>query len=132
MLAQLSTLKSRLGFEQFDTTDDLILTNLLRHVSGRFALECNRIFDYGAGITYEFRAEQINIVVNRPPIELVTQFELKTTESEGWLPQSSISYLRSPTKALIELQEPLGISGQLGRVTYTGAYILPGTSPTGN
>src|ERR1051325_7470265 len=132
MLAQLSTVKSRLGLEQFDTTDDLTLNNLLRHVSARFAIECNRIFDYGAGLTFEFRAEQINIVVNRPPIELVSRFELKTTESEGWLPQSSISYLLSPTKAVIELLEPLGISGQLGCVTYTGAYILPGTSPTGN
>ena len=83
MLAQLSTIKSRLGLEQFDTTDDLILTNLLRHVSARFALECNRTFDYGAGLTFEFRAEQINILVDRPPIQLVSQFDLKTTEPEG-------------------------------------------------
>ena len=83
MLTQLSTIKARLGLEQFDTTDDLVHTNLLRHVSGRFAIECNRIFDYGAALTFEFRAEQINIVVDRPPIELVSQFELKTTEAEG-------------------------------------------------
>src|SRR5881394_1067584 len=132
MLTQLSTLKCRLGLEQFDPTDDLTLTNLLRHVSARFAIECNRTFDYGAGLTYEFRAEQINILVDRPPIQLVSQFDLKTTESEGWILQSSTSYLLSPTKAVIELAEPLGISGQLGRVTYTGGYILPGTSPTGN
>jgi len=132
MLAQLSTIKARLGLEQFDTTDDSILTNLLRHVSARFAIECNRIFDYGAALTYDFRAEQINIIVDRPPIELVSQFELKTTEAEGWLPQLAIDYLLSPRKAVIELPEPIGISGQLARVTYTGGYILPGTTPTGN
>jgi len=132
MLAQLSTIKARLGLEQFDTTDDLILTNLLRHVSGHFAIECNRIFDYGAVLTYDFRAEQINIIVDRPPIELVSQFELKTTEAEGWLLQSAVDYVLSPRKSVIELPEPIGISGQLGRVTYTGGYILPGTTPTGN
>jgi len=70
--------------------------------------------------------------VDRPPIELVSQFHLKTTEAEGWILQSSISYLLSPAKAVIELAEPIGIAGQLGRVTYTGGYILPGTTPTGN
>src|SRR5438046_2335613 len=132
MLAQLSTIKARLGLEQFDTTDDLVLTNLLRHVSARFALECNRVFDYGAGLTFAFHAEQINIVIDRPPIELVSQFHLKATESEGWLLQSAVGYLLSPKKAVIELREPLGASGQLGRVTYTGGYVLPGTAPTGN
>ena len=132
MLCQLSTIKTRLGLEQFDTTDDLVLTNLLRHVSGRFAIECNRIFDYGAALTYEFRAEQINIIVDRPPIELVSQFDLRTTEAEGWLPRLGIDYLLSPRKSVIERPEPIGISSQLGRVTYTGGYILPGTTPTAN
>ena len=42
---------------------------------------------------------------------------------------SAIDYLLSPQKTLIELTQPLGQSGQLGRVTYTGGYILPGTAP---
>src|SRR6266700_1866140 len=112
MLTQLATLKARLGIELFDTTDDAILTNLLRHVSARFAAECNRTFDYAAGVTHEFRADQINIVVDRPPIELVSQFDLKTTESGGWVPQSAIDYLLSPRKAVIELGQRLGTSLQ--------------------
>src|SRR5690349_18801201 len=112
MLTQLSTIKARLGLEQFDTTDDGVLTNLLRHVSGRFAIECNRIFDYGAALTHEFRAEQINIIVDRPPIELVSRFDLKTTETEGWIAQSGIDYVLSPKKAVIELAEPIGLEGQ--------------------
>jgi len=132
MLTQLSTIKSRLGLDPFDTADDLLLTSLLKHVSARFAAECNRIFDYGAGLTYGFRADQLNILVDHPPIELVSLFHLKTTESEGWVLQSSIDYLISPQKSVIELAQPLGSSRQLGRVTYTGGYILPGASPTGN
>src|SRR2546421_617317 len=33
---------------------------------------------------------------------------------------------------VIELQFPLGSWKQLARVTYTGGYILPGSTPTGN
>ena len=129
MLAQLATLKSRLGLEPFAPDDDALLTNLLKHVSARFAAECNRIFDYGTGLKFEFRADQTNINIDHPPIESVSTFELKTTETEGWLLQSAVGYLLSPQKTLIELAEPLGTTAQLGRVTYTGGYILPGGTP---
>src|SRR6266404_1781502 len=132
MLTQLSPIKSRLGLDPFDTADDPLLTSLLKHVSARFAAECNRIFDYGTGLTYGFRADQLNILVDHPPIELVSLFHLKTTESEGWVLQSGIDHLLSPQKTAIQLGQPLGTSRQLGRVTYTGGYILPGTSPAGN
>jgi hypothetical protein len=106
------------------SNDDALLTNLLKHVSARFAAECHRIFDYGAALTYEFRASDMNINVDHPPIELVTKFELKTTEAEGWVLQSAIDYLLSPQKSIIELTEALGLSTQLGRVTYTGGYVF--------
>jgi len=132
MLTQLSTLKARLGLDSFDTTDDALLTNILKFVSARFAAECNRIFDYGAGLTCEFRADQMSLLVDRPPIESVSQFDLKSSESEGWILQSDIGYLLSPKRTVIELALPLGTSRQLGRVTYTGGYVLPGATPTGN
>src|SRR5438477_7641678 len=127
MLTTLLALKQRLALEPFATDDDALLTNLLKHVTARFSAECNRIFDSGAALTYEFRADQINILVDHPPIELVSKFELKSTESEGWTLPSAIDYLLSPQKTLIELAQPLGQSGQLGRVTYTGGYVLAGT-----
>ena len=37
MLTQLPTIKTRLGLDLFDTTDDVLLTSLLKHVSARFA-----------------------------------------------------------------------------------------------
>ena len=64
MLTQLSTIKSRLGLDAFDTTDDPLLTSLLKHVSARFTAECNRVFDYGAAPTDGFRADQLNILVD--------------------------------------------------------------------
>jgi hypothetical protein len=132
MLTQLATVKGRLGIELFDTTDDVLLTNIIRHVSARFAAACNRVFDYGADLTFEFRADQSSVLVDRPPIESVSQFELKSSETEGWLLQSAIDYLLLPQRTGLELAAPLGCSRQLGRVTYTGGYILPGASPTGN
>ena len=132
MLTQLTTVKSRLGLEQFDPTDDALLTNIIKHVSARFAAECNRIFDYGQSLTYEFRADDTQIVVDHPPIESVSQFDLKSSESEGWIVQSGVEYLLSPQRSLVELAEPLGSVRQLGRVTFTGGYVLPGATPTGN
>src|ERR1043166_374983 len=129
MLTQLSTLKSRLGIEPFETTDDTLLTNILKSVSARFSAECNRTFDHGLGIPYVFRAGGINIPVDRPPIESVSQFELKTSESEGWIVQSGIDFLISPARNLILLYLPFGCHEQLGRVTYTGGYVLPGNTP---
>src|SRR5262245_55340409 len=132
MLTQLSTVKSRLGLELFDPTDDVLITNIIKHVSGRFSLECNRIFDYAADLTYEFPADHTNLVVDRPPIESVSLFHLKSTEAEGWLLQSDIDYLLLPRRAVIELAEPLGTCRQFGRTTYSGGFVLPGATPVGS
>src|SRR5436309_1712720 len=132
MLTQLSTLKVRLGIEAFETADDLILTSLLKHVSARFAAECNRIFDYGVGLTFEFPAEEWQIIVDRPPIERVTRFDLKSMEREGWIVQPEVEHLLSPKRTVIALSLPLGAFNQLGRVTYSGGYVPPGVTPLGN
>jgi len=55
--------------------------------------------------------------VDHPPIQSVAEFELKTSESEGWIVQPSIAYLISPRATLVELAEPLGALWQLARVT---------------
>src|SRR6266568_4457568 len=54
--------------------------------------------------------------------------QFKSTEAEGWIPQTPVAYLLSPQKCVVELAAPLGCANQLGRVTYTGGYQLPGTS----
>src|SRR4051812_27087055 len=130
MLTQLITIKSRLPFEAGDTADDTLLTNMLLHASGRFAKECNRIFERGAGVTFEFRADEMNIRPDRYPIEAVTGFEMKATEALGWVAVTPApDYLIGPAKNIIEMASPIGSSRELGRVTYSGGYVLPGTTP---
>jgi len=128
MLTQLATVKTRLRLNSFDLDDDPFLTGLIKHASGRFAKECNRIFDRGVDITFEFRADEMNVSPDRYPIEAVSAFDLKSTEAEGWIAQSNFDYLLSPQKCMIELAGPLGTSRQKGRVTFTGGYVLPGGS----
>jgi hypothetical protein len=128
MLTQLSSLKSRLRLDSFDVDDDTLLTNYIKHASGRFARECNRIFDRAAGATFEFHAHEREIAPDRYPIESVTGFDLKSNEAEGWVAQSNVSYLISPSLCLIQLAAPLGACSQKARVTFTGGYVLPGAT----
>jgi hypothetical protein len=132
MLTTLTAIKTRLGIEQFETTDDLLLTSILKHVSARFEAECNRRFETQANATFEFRASERFLIPDRLPIQAVSSFELKVTEAAGWVLQAQVDYLLSPQKSVIELATRLGCPSQLARVTYTGGYLLPGTTPPGN
>ena len=68
------------------------------------------------------------------PIETVTKFELKTTEAEDWVEQTSVSYLLRQA-CIVSLTVPLSfvpqaVTPQLARPTYTGGYVMPGTTPS--
>lgn len=126
MLTQLATLKTRLRLNSFDVDDDALLTGFVNHASGRFAQECNRIFERAAGVTFEFRANEMSIAPDRYTIESVASFDLKSNETEGWIAQANVDFLVSPQSSLIELAAPLGTSRQNGRVTFTGGFVMPG------
>jgi hypothetical protein len=128
MLTQLATIKTRLRLNSFDLEDDVFLTGLIKHASGRFAKECNRVFERGVDVLFEFRGDEMNISPDRYPIEAVSGFDLKSTEVEGWISQPEVDYLLSPQKCMIELATGLGTSRQNGRVTFTGGYVLPGAT----
>jgi hypothetical protein len=130
MLTQLSTLKTRLKIPLGDTADDVILNLILDAVSGRFDEECNRAFARGAGVTYEFEANLFDLCPLCYPVESVTKFELKQNESEGFAEQAGVTYVLSPNKTLVQLDSPLGVSTEVGRITYSGGYVLPGTVAT--
>lgn len=130
MLCLLADLKVRLKIAEADVVDDAVLEGFISGVSGRFAKECNRTFDYAAAATFEFRADEMNLVVDRYPIITVDSFELKTREVDGFVGQSGIEYVVNPTRSIVELAAPLGTSREIGSVTYEGGYILPGTTPT--
>jgi hypothetical protein len=135
MLTQLTTVKARLNIAPADTTQDDLLTRAIAAVSARFDHECNRTFARTVGATQEFSATDTEIIAQCYPIEAVSKFELKTSEVGGWVEQTVTDYLVrqacviSLGAALSAVAQGLLINPGLGRVTYTGGYVLPGTTP---
>ena len=93
MLAQLSTLKSRLQILDTDTTYDALLTSAIAAISAPFDKETNRTLARTENATDEFDAAETEIPVSCYPIETVTKFETKSTESGGWIEQPAPPYL---------------------------------------
>lgn len=135
MLTQLSTIKARLGILPGDTQSDDLLTSAIAAVSARFDRECNRTLARTVDATQEFPDTSTEIVARCYPIEAVTKFEIKADEVEGWIEQGSPGYLVRQG-CVISLTAPLSLGAQgsgidplLGRVTYTGGFVLPGATP---
>ena len=126
MLAELATIKSRLQILDTDTTYDALLTSAIEAISARFDKETNRTLARTENATDEFDAADTGLAVSCYPIETVTNFETKTTESEGWVEQPTPDYLIRHS-CVIALRLPLAASRDLARVTYTGGYVLPGS-----
>lgn len=135
MLTQLTTVKARLGIAPADVTQDDLLTRAIQAVSARFDRECNRTFARTAGAMQEFPAGGTEIVARCYPIETVTKFEVKSGEADGWVEQSDVDYLVrlacviSLNVPLFSVREVSSEGAGLGRVTYTGGYVLPGAVP---
>jgi len=127
MITQLSTVKDRIGIDQFDIKYDGILTNAINALSARFDRICNRRFARAVNALEEFDAKEVEIMPLSYPIETVTKFELKQNEADGWIEQAGVNYLLRQG-CVISLERRLALSG-LARVTYTGGYVLPGTTP---
>jgi hypothetical protein len=131
MLSTLSSLKARLALAESDVTHDDLLTAALDAVSTRFDQECNRTFARTENATYEFDPSDVEIVPPIYPLESVSKFELKQSESGGWLEQTDVEFairracIISLETSFVITHSPLGIA----RVTYTGGYVLPGTDP---
>ena len=130
MLAQLPTLKLRLSLLPTDTTYDVLLTAAISAVSARFDRETNRTLARTENTTHEFNPGDTEILVPCYPIESVAKFELKTSESAGWLEQPDVEFLIrhsciiSLPSGLCSLSSVLSVA----RVTYTGGYVLPGST----
>ena len=129
MLTQLSTVKARLGLDDFEVKYDGILTNAIKALSERFDKACNRRLARTVDAVEEFEADEPEILVACYPIEAVSKFEVKATESEGWVEQTEVDFLLR-RDCVISLAESVGCRGELARVTYTGGYALPGTTPS--
>lgn len=103
-----------------------MLAGILRLVTARFELECGRRFARDASATFEFDAQEMDLRVDRYPVESVSGFHLKSSEAGGWTEVSDVEHLILPARSIIRLSQPLGAGGEIGRVTYAGGYVLPG------
>jgi hypothetical protein len=128
MLAQLSTLKSRLGIPELDTTNDALLEAFIAAVSARFDRECNRILERSVDAVHEFNADMTELCVRCYPVETVTRFELKRAEADGWIEQPGPGWLVRHG-CVVSLDRPLGTAREQGRAIYTGGCVPPGTPP---
>lgn len=133
MLTQLATVKDRLGIVPADTSFDALLTRAIEAVSARFDHECNRTLARTVGARQEFPANETEVIARCYPIEAVSKFELKVSETEGWVEQAGTEYLVR-SGCVISLIQPLAsqsaAESSLGRVEYTGGYVLPGGTPS--
>ncbi len=134
MLTQLSTLKARLAILPGDTQYDALLTNTIKAVSARFDKETNRTLARTGAAAYEFDPDATEIIPPCYPIESVTRFESKSSESTGWQEITPAPDYLIRSSCIISLPTPSlyqqsTISYQLFRVLYTGGYVLPGTTP---
>ena len=128
MLSQLTTVKARLGIGEFDVQYDTLLTNALTALSARFDKDTNRTLTRTANSLHEFRGDDTEIVPTCVPIEAVSKFELKSSETEGWVQQNGVEYVLR-NGCVISLADRLGSWRQQGRITYTGGFVMPGTTP---
>ncbi len=135
MLTQLATVKARLAIAPADISQDELLTRAIEAVGARFDRECNRTLARTVDAKQEFDARDTEIIARCYPMETVSKFELKGSEAEGWVEQTGVSYLIR-AGCIVTLCEPLAplalglaTGPALGRVTYTGGYVMPGTAP---
>jgi hypothetical protein len=127
MLTQLATVKTRLGIT--DSVNDTILTNALNAISARFDKETNRTLARTANATFEFDGDKTEIVLPIYPVESVSAFHTKSDEATGWVAVSpNPAYLIRKASVISLVEGSIAGSDELARVTYTGGYVLPGTS----
>src|SRR6266850_1208861 len=128
MLTQLTTVKDRLSIAPATTTYDTLLTSAIKAVSTGFDKITNRTLARTVDNTQEFPADKTELILACFPLEAVTKLELKSTEAEGWIEQTNIDYLIR-NACIVSFSTRLGTWRDQGRITYTGGYVLPGTTP---
>jgi hypothetical protein len=130
MITELLTVKTRLSIPQFETDEDTIIENFIKLMTARFDLECDRKLERQASAEFCFDGSTTSILVDRYPLESVTSFWLKENETDGWVEQTGVEHLISPSKCLLTLQTPLGYAGTVGKIIFDGGYVMPGITAT--
>jgi hypothetical protein len=132
MLTLLSTLKTRLAIVPEDTTNDALLTNAIAAISARFDKETHRTLARTLDFAQEFDGATTEVVASCYPIESVSNFETKTSESTGWQELTPAPEFLIRSSCIFSLPSSFSLytlAFSLCRVTYTGGYLLPGSPP---
>ena len=133
MLTMLQSLKSRLAILDTDTQYDALLTNTIKAISVRFDRETNRTLARTENATFEFNPGDAEICVPCYPIEAITSFHYKTSETTGWQDITPAPDYLVRSTCIISLPSPFSpaLLSPLSalRVLYTGGYLLPGSPP---
>ena len=106
MLTTLATVNARLALTVTDY--DGIPTSAIKAVSDRFDKECNRNLARTTAATHEFDASDTEILPPCYPVEVVTKFELKANETDGWTEQTGVQYLIR-RQCVISLLSPFSV-----------------------
>jgi len=129
MLTELSTVKARLAIDDAELRYDVLLTDAIRAVSARFDKECNRTLARTVNATHEFSGYDCELVPPCYPIESISKFEVEVSVADGWLELAGVEFLIRHSCVISLVSPLLARSRAMGRVTYTGGYVLPGTTP---
>jgi hypothetical protein len=86
--------------------------------------------------THEFNADDLGVSVPIFPIESVTKIEVKENETDGWVEQTDTKFLIRKACVISIVPQTLNYrpstlnDSSIARVTYTGGYVLPGSTPS--
>ncbi len=129
MLSTLATVKARLKLADEDVVDDALLTGFLKSISARLESDCNRGFGYVVGQVDEFEADETELRVARYPIDEAGAIgvERRASSVEGWVSVSEADWVVRKG-CVVSLTSVLGTWKQQIRLTYSGGYLLPGTT----
>jgi hypothetical protein len=124
MITELSTVKARLGIDEFEVKYDALLTRAIKAFGKRFEKICRRKFQRTVNVQQEYFGRDVEIILTQYPLESVLKFETKEIETDPWVEKTGVEYLVQQG-CVIRLNKRLADCGA-GRVTYTGGYVMPG------
>lgn len=124
-LGNLNELKGQLLAEalRVDTSYDAQITAIGRGAAAAINKHCNRQFERVENATFISPADRTHVILDRFPVESISQVELKTDETTGWEVQTADTIIALKEQSgIVHFGAALGPSWSELRITYTGGY----------
>src|SRR5262245_42631227 len=110
MITQLSTVKARLGIDDFNVQYDALLTKAIRAFGKRFEKICRRRFERAVDFQQEFYIRDVGIGLLQYPLESISKFEIKEREFDPWMEKTGVEYVVHQ-RCVVSLRKRLGDIG---------------------